>query len=162
MKRKTLLIVAGAGTAFVIQWGHIEAADTCAEEITKLEQSLAGTTDAGMGRTARDAMDMAESKGMDRPEGMAKTPHAGEAPGTQATAAMNEMVENEAASPRDVQRQNQGEPTAAEQAQAERFETAAGPGVDKLLQRAREASSAGDEAKCMAALEQAKQAMNRR
>jgi hypothetical protein len=70
---------------------------------------------------------------------------------------MSEAMRGRAASPEDVQRQNLGQPTAAESAQAGR----GAPATDlseamASLQRAREFDKAGNEAECMAAIQQAK------
>lgn len=71
------------------------------------------------------------------------------------TAAMNEATKGSAASPQDVQRQTSGQPTAAQQAQG------AGSGSDKpsasaLLEQARGFDKAGQEGRCMDAIQQAK------
>jgi hypothetical protein len=70
---------------------------------------------------------------------------------------MNEASKGRVASPEDVLRQNQGQPTASEAAQAGRVAPA--PALTDAmasLQRARELDKAGDEAECMAAIQQAK------
>lgn len=86
-----------------------------------------------------------------------KVPKAGEVPQTEATPSMSEALKGRAASPADVQRQNQGQPTAAESAQAGRGAPA--PNLSDAmgsLQSARELDKAGKEAECMAMIGKAK------
>jgi hypothetical protein len=71
------------------------------------------------------------------------------------TAAMNEATKGGAASPQDVQRQTSGQPTAAQQAQG----SAGSPtkqSASELLSQARSFDKAGQEARCMDAIQQAK------
>ena len=71
------------------------------------------------------------------------------------TAAMNEATKGSAASPQDVQRQTSGQPTAAQQAQG----STGAPGqqtASTLLEQARSFDQAGQEARCMDAIQQAK------
>jgi hypothetical protein len=70
------------------------------------------------------------------------------------TAAMNEATKGSAASPQDVQRQTSGQPTAAQQAQG----SAGSPNksASELLEQARSFDKAGQEARCMDTIQQAK------
>jgi hypothetical protein len=74
------------------------------------------------------------------------------------TAAMNQATQGSAASPQDVQSQNRGGPTAAQQAEGARR-----PASDRLasaeaaLEQARGYDRAGQEAQCMDAVARAKQ-----
>jgi hypothetical protein len=74
------------------------------------------------------------------------------------TAAMNQATQGGAASPQDVQSQNRGGPTAAQQAEGARR-----PASDQLasaqaaLEQARNFDRAGQEAQCMDAIARAKQ-----
>src|SRR5262245_5588193 len=78
--------------------GDAEAGQ-CTQEIEEYQKELS-STDAGMGPTD--------------PAASATT-----APETPATATMNEAAEGKATSGQDVQMQNQGQPTAADAAQAQ-------------------------------------------
>jgi hypothetical protein len=66
---------------------------------------------------------------------------------------MNEAVEGKATSAQDVQKQNQGEPTAADAAQAGNIAPSAGGQSQMTLDKARELDAAGKEAECMALIE---------
>ena len=104
-------------------------AGPCSEQIRDLEKILS-SKDAGMGPVS---------------------------PGTEATPAMSDVLKGRAASPADVQRQNQGQPTAAESAQAGKGAQA--PNLSDAmgsLQGARELDKAGKEAECMAMIQKAK------
>jgi hypothetical protein len=74
------------------------------------------------------------------------------------TAAMNQATQGGAASPQDVQSQNRGGPTAAQQAEGARR-----PAADQLasaqaaLEQARSYDHAGQESQCMEAIARAKQ-----
>lgn len=119
-----------------------------------LEKSLS-STDAGQGPTDTGMAESTASAGT-----ATEVPQAGEVPQTEATPAMNEETAGIATSPEDVQRQNTGEPTAAEAAQAGQSIPAAGQSeVTDPLQEARMRDQAGDEAGCMESVSQAKQAL---
>jgi hypothetical protein len=114
-----------------------------------LEKTLA-SKDAGMGPVARGT-------GATPPQAGIEVPKAGEVPETAATPVMSEALKGRAASPEDVQRQNQGQPTASEAARA--GQVAPTPQLSEAmasLQRARELDKAGKEAECMAAIQEAK------
>jgi hypothetical protein len=146
MKTQLLLTVASAGLLLAVQPAD---AGSCTQQISELEKTLA-SKDAGMGPVARGTEPSP-------PQGGMEVPKAGEVPGTAATPAMTETLKGRAASPEDVLRQNQGQPTASEAAQAGR-----GAPVPQFseamasLQRARELDKAGKEAECMAAVQQAR------
>jgi hypothetical protein len=73
------------------------------------------------------------------------------------TAAMNEATKGSAASPQDVQRQTAGQPTAAQHAQgAASGAPADKPSASALLEQARGFDKAGQEGRCMDAIQQAK------
>ena len=149
--RLHLLFVA-SGACLLLATGAANAGQ-CTDEISMLEKALAAK-DAGMGTTDAGSAESAGSAA----EGMAEAPEAGEVPGTEGTAAMNEATEGLATSPEDVQRQNTGEPTASEAAEAEQTAPAAGQSaVTDPLQEARELDQAGKEAECMAKVSEAKQ-----
>ena len=70
------------------------------------------------------------------------------------TAAMNEATKGSAASPQDVQRQTSGQPTAAQQAQGSGGPDT--PSASALLEQARGFDKAGQEGRCMDAIQQAR------
>jgi hypothetical protein len=139
MRSENLLIIA-AGISIALSLQAAQAGP-CMNEIGKLEKTLA-SKDAGMGPT---------DSGM---------PKEGVVPGTDATQTMNEAVQGKAASPEDVQKQNQGQPTAAEAAKAGASTPAAGTSnALNSLQQAKELDKAGKEAECMSAIQDAKKQM---
>jgi hypothetical protein len=79
------------------------------------------------------------------------------------TAAMNQATGGSAASPKDVQRQTQGAPTASGQAQGSTGSAAGGEKMAAMtaLDQARALDREGKEAECMAAIRQAHQHMAR-
>jgi hypothetical protein len=114
----------------------------CAVEIDGLTKALA-SKDAGSGPTVGAG-------------GQAQAPmKSGQHP---PTAIMSQQTQGKATSPEDVRRQNQGQPTAAEQGAAG---TSSGPNktetADKALQRARALDAQGKEADCMETVRQAKE-----
>lgn len=124
-------------------------AGPCSEQIGEVQKMLA-SKDAGMGPV---------SPGTAVPTVPTTTnvPKAGGVAGTEATPAMSEALKGKAASPADVQRQNLGQPTAAESAEA----GSAAPATNLSdamgsLQSARELDQAGKEAECMAMIGKAK------
>ena len=117
-------------------------AGQCTQEIESYQKELS-KSDAGMG-PAKPATSATAS---------ANTASESEASETPATAAMNEAVEGKAASPEDVLKQNQGNPTAADAAQAAAIAPAAGPEAELSLAKARELDAAGMEAECMGIME---------
>ena len=136
-----LLLVVGTASAKV-----------CTTEIESLEKTIA-SSDAGMGPTNTGATTTQPSTSAATATG--ETP---KVPGTPATAAMNETAEGIAMSPEDVQRQNQGQPTAADAAKAGQTTPAAGPSPALMsLQRAKDLDKAGNEAECMTEVQKAKE-----
>src|SRR5262247_855059 len=134
MQHLSLKVITGAiFLASVI--GEAEAGQ-CTQEIANYEKQLS-SSDAGMGPTDPSASTTATT-------------------GTPATETMSEAAEGKATSAQDVQQQNQGEPTAADAAQAQSVAPAAGPDVKTTLERAKELDKAGKEAECMAAMESLK------
>jgi hypothetical protein len=166
---KMQLFLAAAGATLLLA-GAPAYAGPCSDEIASLEKTLSGS-DAGMGPTAAagsseptgvagssDAMDTDTAQS---DEGA--VPKAGEAPGTEATALMNEATEGKATSAQDVVKQNEGQPTAAEAAQDEtqsqtsEVARSSPSEASTLLEQAKEFDAAGKEEDCMAAIEKAKQ-----
>ena len=146
MNTRLMLFAASAGLLLPIGPAY---AGPCGEQIRDLEKILS-SKDAGMGPVSPGTAETtAPSTTM--------APKAGEARGTEATPAMSDVLKGRAASPADVQRQNQGQPTAAESAQA--GTGAPAPHLSDAmgsLQSARELDRAGKEAECMAMIAKAK------
>src|SRR5262245_6538402 len=131
MQHLSLKVITGAiFLASVI--GEAEAGQ-CTQEIANYEKQLS-SSDAGMGPTDPSASTTATTE-------------------TPTTATMNEAAEGKATSAQDVQQQNQGEPTAADAAQAQSALPAAGQGT---LDQARQLDKAGKEAECMTVMESLK------
>jgi hypothetical protein len=145
------LLLAAAVAALFLAGGSANAG--CSDDIASLEKALS-SMDAGMGPTASgDGADSADIEAQ-------TAPAAGEVPGTEATPAMNEVAEGIATSPEDVQKQNEGQPTAADAAadgQTSEVARAAPGDASDLLAQAKEHLQAGREAECLSAIEQAKQ-----
>jgi hypothetical protein len=72
------------------------------------------------------------------------------------TAAMNQATQGSAASPQDVQRQNQGQPTAAQEVQGQISDAHGIAAAMAALERARMLDQHGREADCQSAVGQAK------
>lgn len=72
------------------------------------------------------------------------------------TAAMDRATQGSAASPRDVQRQNQGQPTAAQQARGQISQSHDMAAAMAALERARVFDRHGNEAACLSAIGEAK------
>jgi hypothetical protein len=158
---KMQLFLAAAGATLLLA-GAPAYAGPCSDEIASLEKTLSGS-DAGMGPTAATG---STTETMDADTAQAEegaVPKAGEAPGTEATALMNEVTEGKATSAQDVVKQNEGQPTAAEAAQDEtqgqtsEVARSSPSEASTLLEQAKEFDAAGKEEDCMAAIEKAKQ-----
>jgi len=148
MKHFVLTSLAAAGLALGLAG---PAAADCSAEIDQLTQRLS-TSDAGSGPTA----------GVSEPAGggAVTAPQAGTVPGTEATAAMTSATEGRATSPADVQRQTEGEPTAADAGAAADGTTSGSAEVMSKLADARAADEANDEQACMRAVEAAKTSLD--
>jgi hypothetical protein len=145
-KMKLTLIALGAGAGCLLLAGSA-IAGPCSAEIDQLTKQLAAT-DAGMGPTGSADGTIAAN-----PVSPSGTP---QVPTTPATGAMNDASQNKATSPQDVQSQNTGQGTAAEQAA-----TRAGGNqtVADSLSRARTFEQAGDEAACLDEVNKARTAL---
>jgi hypothetical protein len=149
MKTRALILLAAA--AFV---GSVvsAAAGPCTAEIDRVAKAM----------SAHDA-------------GSGPTPGAGASAGTPATSssaasgqhppttALSAQTQGTAASPEDVRKQMQGQPTAAQQGNPGQGTQMAGLGTaTDALQRARELDGQGKEAECMAAVRQAGQSVGQK
>jgi hypothetical protein len=144
----TRFVLFAASTVSLLATASAEAG-SCGEQISELQKTLA-SKDAGMGPV---------SPGTAVPTVPTTTnvPKAGGVAGTEATPAMSEALKGRAASPADVQRQNLGQPTAAESAETGRAAPATNlSDAMSSLQSARALDQAGKEAECMAMIQKAK------
>jgi hypothetical protein len=144
MRKALMMVTAALGVSFALSQA---SAGQCTQEIQNYEKQVS-TSDAGMGPTKPTATGTATSV-----DNAGATPKAGEVPGTEATKTMNQAVEGKATSQQDVQKQNQGQPTAADSTKPESAEPAAGP---VNLDQARTLDRAGKEAECMAVMQKLK------
>jgi len=146
---KLTLIALGAGAGCLLM-ASAAVAGPCSAEIDQLSKQLA-TTDAGMGPTGTNGA--AAGTMTANPVSPSGTP---QAPTTPATGAMNDASRNKATSPQDVQSQNSGQGTAADQAAT----TAGGnQTVSDSLARARTLAQSGDEAACLDEVNRARSAL---
>ena len=144
----TRLMLSAASAALLLAVAPAFAGP-CSEQISEVQKILS-SKDAGMGPVSPGS---AQSTA----PAITNVPKAGELKQTEATPAMSETMKGRAASPADVQRQNQGQPTAAESALAGKGAPA--PNLSDAmgsLQHARELDKAGKEAECMAEIAKAK------
>lgn len=133
------LILASALAGFVMAAG-VASASPCSTEINSLQKKLS-STDAGMGPTGTGNVQETGKTGNLHPP----------------TAAMNEATGGKAASSQDVAKQNQGQPTDLQSAQAGKSDTSSSPmAAEDSLKRARQFDQAGDQAACMNEVNSAK------
>ena len=160
-------LMASAAAAALTLATALPALANCADEIAALKsQHFTGSISSDATQTvAPKATDQAATGGA----AAANTATAGQVPGTEATAAMNAVVGDRAASPADVKAQDAGEQTAAEQAQTgeapqEKQAADAGDAASQskedqfaiLLKRAEEYQGLGNEQACMNVIEEMK------
>ena len=146
MKGRFLAFAAGM---VLLLAGGPAGAGPCTAEIAKLEKALS-KTDAGIRPVASSSAESNAAQGSG----------SGTMSGTGATTEMNAASQGNATSTQDVQNQNQGQPTAADAAQANEVAPAAGPTkASATLQRAKELDQAGKESECMSTVQQAKEQM---
>ncbi|ESR25951.1 hypothetical protein [Lutibaculum baratangense] len=164
---KTPLLAAG-----VLLLGMGAAHADCAEEIASFERSMPGSASAGQMADAGIAKDGSLAPLQTGDASAETTGSTGAGAATQGTAA-GEVEKDGSTMPladaqgggdaavamsgQDAQAQQEGEQTAAEQAgQGGTAGESGGETVTAALDRAREASDRGDEAECMAAIEEAR------
>ncbi|GAB2179116.1 hypothetical protein [Dongia sp. agr-C8] len=151
---KITMIALGAGAGCLLMAGSAMAG-ACTSQIDALNKQLA-ETDAGMGATGTGAAGTMEQGAANpvSPSGQPQTPT------TPATGAMNEASQNKATSAQDVQNQNTGQGTMADQAS----NAATAAGVNKSaaasLERAKMLDQAGDESACMDEVTKAQKALS--
>jgi len=115
------------------------------------------STDAGMGPTGGATAN--GSNNMDQTAANPVSPSGtSQAPTTPATGTMNDASQNKATSAQDVQNQNTGQGTMAEQANGTASPTGGNPEAAAALARAQQLDSAGD-AGCMTEINKAQDAL---
>jgi hypothetical protein len=156
MKMQLLLAAAGAATLLAVAPA---SAGPCSDQISSLEKALSAT-DAGQGPTSGATGSEGSQASADQ---TGTTPKAGQVPGTEATPLMNQAAAGKATSPQDVQKQNEGQPTAGDTAQSasEGQSTSVARSspmeASNLLKQAKDLDKAGKESECMAIIDKAKQ-----
>jgi hypothetical protein len=154
---KITSIALGAGAGCLLMAGSAMAGP-CTANIDTLTKQLAAT-DAGMGPTENSGVGAGT---MDQSAANPVSP-SGEpqAPTTPATGTMNQASSNKATSPQDVQNQNTGQGTMADQASNATAATTTGGAqtAATALERAKMFDQAGDQAACMEEVTKAQKAL---
>jgi hypothetical protein len=166
---KMQLLLAAAGTALLLAAAPVMAG-TCTDQISSLEKILS-SKDAGPGPTngsqasgqnsSASSSEQLASADQSAAEG-GSTPKAGQVPDTAGTPLMNQ-AQGKATSPQDVLKQNEGQPTVGDTAQAQSLGQStqvAGSSpmeASNLLKQAKDLDKAGKENECMAIIQKAKQ-----
>jgi|SwirhisoilCB2_FD_contig_31_8961031_length_639_multi_6_in_0_out_0_1 hypothetical protein len=167
---KMQLLLAAAGTALLLAAAPVMAG-TCTDQISSLEKILS-SKDAGQGPTngsqasgqnsSASSSEQLASADQSAAEG-GSTPKAGQVPDTAGTPLMNQAAQGKATSPQDVLKQNEGQPTVGDTAQAQSLGQStqvAGSSpmeASNLLKQAKDLDKAGKENECMAIIQKAKQ-----
>lgn len=151
---KITLIALGAGAGCLLMTGAAMAG-TCTSQIDRLSKQLA-STDAGMGPTGNSGAGTME-QGAANPVSPSAQP---QTPTTPATGTMNEASQNKATSAQDVQNQNTGQGTMAEQGSNATPSTGGAATATASLERAKQLDQAGDEAACMDEVAKAQKALS--
>ncbi len=138
---KITLIALGAGAGCLLM-ASSAIAGNCTTQIDALSKQLA-STDAGMGPTGNSGAGTMQQSTANpaSPSGQPQT--------TPATGTMNEASQNKATSPQDVQNQNTGQGTMADQANNAATMAGGDTSAAASLERAKMFDQAGDEAACM-------------
>jgi len=153
---KLTLIALGAGAGCLLMAGSAMAGP-CTAQIEQMRQLQ--STDAGMGPTGgaspngANTMDQTASNSAS-PSGSSQTPT------HPPTGTMNEASQNKATSAQDVQNQNTGQATMADQANGTASSTGGNSEAAAALARAQELDRAGD-AGCMTELNKAQDALKK-
>jgi hypothetical protein len=137
---KITLIALGAGAGCLLM-ASAATAGPCSANIEALSKQLQAT-DAGMGPTANAG----GTGGTANPVSPSGEP---QAPTTPATGTMNEASQNKATSAQDVQNQNTGQGTMADQASNAARPAGGNQTAAASLERAKMLDQAGDEAACL-------------
>jgi hypothetical protein len=129
-------------------------AGPCADQIADIQKRVSAV-DAGSGPIVSGSPG---TTGSTAPN----VPKAGEAPGTEATAANNALTRDRAASPADVRAQTQGQPTASEAASRGTGVNDRMLAVTNALDRARTADAANNSTDCTSAVNEARRLLDQR
>ena len=148
---KLTLIALGAGAGCLLMAGSAMAGP-CSAQIDMLSKQMA-STDAGMGPTGGPSTTMDQSAA--NPVSPSGTP---QTPTTPATGTMNEASQNKATSAQDVQNQNTGQGTMADQADGTASPAGGNSEAAAALARAEQLDSAGD-AGCLTEVNKAQDAL---
>ena len=154
---KIKFIALGAGAGCLLMAGSA-LAGPCSAQIDALSKQMAAT-DAGMGPTDNGGTGVGTmGQSTTNPVSPSAQP---QVPTTPATGAMNEASQNKAASSQDVQNQNTGAGTMADQASNGAAATTAGGNQSAMaaLEQARKFDQAGDQAACMDQVTKAQDAL---
>lgn len=165
---KTGLMIASTSLILLVT-SQAGLAGPCSDQISEFQKIIA-SSDAGSGPTMRTGSTTGSIGSGQSSTGVSsggpaisatpsQVPQAGAAPGTEATAAMNQVTQDRATSPADVRAQIQGQPTASQSAAGAGRPSSGGERiklVEAALDRARSADQRGDAAACMTALQEAK------
>ena len=152
---KLTVIALGASAGCLLLAGTA-LGGTCTAQIDTLQKQMQ-SSDAGMGPTGAGAGTGANSDQITSnpisPSGTAQVPT------TPATGTMNQASQNKATSPQDVQNQNTGAGTLADQASGAATGATGNAAALASLQRAQQLDQAGDEAGCMEEINKAQDAL---
>jgi len=138
---KITLIALGVGAGCLL-FANSALAGACTAQIDTLQKQLQ-SSDAGMGPTGNATGGDQVTSNPVSPSGTAQ------APTTPATGTMNDASQNKATSAQDVQSQNAGAGTLADQATGAASGATGNASALTSLQRAQQLDQAGDEAGCM-------------
>lgn len=177
---KMQLLLAAAGTTLLLAAAPATAGP-CSDQISSLEKLLSSkdagqgpttgaqattTSQASSGQSSSAASGQLASADLSGDQG-GSTPKAGQVPDTAGTPLMNQAAQGKATSPQDVLKQNEGQPTAGDTAQAQSQGQSTGTQTSSvssspmeasnLLKQAKDLDQAGKESECMAMVEKAKQ-----
>jgi hypothetical protein len=155
---KKTMIALGAGAGLMLTAASAMAGP-CTANIEALNKQLQAS-DAGMGPTANSGVGVGTmNQSAANPVSPSGQP---QAPTTPATGTMNEASQNKATSAQDVQNQNTGQGTMADQASNATAATPSGGNQNALaaLEQARKYDQAGDQAACMNEVTKAQDALS--
>jgi len=161
---KTGLVIVTASLAMMLT--SVEGrAGPCTDQISSLRK-IVDSSDAGSGPTMRTGSTTGATTGSPQPQTGGsdaavsatprQVPRAGEAPDTNATAAMNTLTQDKATSPQDVRSQIQGQSTSSQVASGATPSPDRAKRVEAALARAQSADQSGDASGCTSAVNEAK------
>jgi len=160
---KLTMIALGAGAGCLLLAGSA-LAGPCTAQIDDLQKQLQ-STDAGMGPTgttagAKATAGAGTTTNMDQTSANAVSPSGQpQVPTTPATGTMNDASQNKATSAQDVQNQNTGQGTMADQASGAGSAVPGTSAAAQSLQRAQQLDQAGDAVGCKQEIDRAQNLM---